>query len=71
MVMMIESIVGILGIATAGSLTWAYNLGTKVATLEKSENDFRDFMDQLLDAKFEPIYQRLDRIERSMNGNLK
>ncbi len=53
------------------ALGWAFTLGNKVAALEKSEADFRDFMDQLLDAKFEPINQRLSRIERSMNGYLK
>ena len=68
---MIEAVIGLLGIASAGSLGWAYTLGTKVAALEQSNTDFREFMSQLLDAKFEPINQRLGRIESAMNGALK
>ena len=75
---MLEAIVGILGVATIGSLGWAYSLGNQVAELKttaialaKSEEDFRDFLDKLLDAKFTPINQRLERIERGMNGALK
>ena len=69
--MLSEAAIGILGIASAGSLGWAYSLGTKVSALEQANSDFKEFMSQLLDAKFEPINQRLSRIEAGMNGYLK
>jgi hypothetical protein len=65
---MLETIIAILASAPViGVVAWAIQLGNRVT---KVETQFEDISD-LLDAKFEPIYQRLDRIERAMNGNLK
>ncbi len=68
---MIEAVIGVLGLVSVGSLGWAYNLGTKVSALEQSTEDFKEFMEKILDAKLNPINQRLDRMERSMSGKLR
>lgn len=69
--MISEAALGLLGIVSTGTIAWAYNLGTKVSALEQANDDFKEFMKELLDAKFEPINQRLSRIESAMNGHLK
>ena len=72
--MVSEAMIGLLGIASAGSLGWAYNISTKVSALEQANDDFKEFMEQLLDVKFDAINykfdsinSRLGRIERVLN----
>ena len=64
---MLEAVVSTLGVGMLAVFGWAIQLGNRVTTLETRDAD----LEKLLDAKFQPIYQRLDRIERAMNGALK
>ena len=64
---MLETIVGILGTAFLLVVGWTIQLGNRVSVLEKGEED----LTELLNARFDAIDARLDRIDRSLNGYLK
>ena len=64
---MIETIVGILSTAFFIVVGWTIQLGNRVSVLEKGAKD----LDILINARFDAVDARLERIERSLNGYLK
>lgn len=81
---MLDTLVGILGTATMGIFGWAINLNSRLGIQERAYVDLVKLIDakfdgvkdlnqaisDKMDVKFEAQGQRLDRIERSMNGHL-
>jgi hypothetical protein len=61
----------ILAIISSGAFLavvgWAANIGNRVTKIETRQED----LPALITAKFDAVEQRLDRIERAMNGNNK
>jgi hypothetical protein len=45
---------------------WAYNLGNRVTKVETQYEG----IEELINARFDAVEHRLERIERSMNGHL-
>lgn len=64
---MLETVLGLMGTAMLGVAAWTFQLGNRVTRIETRQDD----LPTLLDAKFDPINQRLARIERALNGVLK
>jgi len=63
---MLEGIVGVLGTGLLAVVGWAFNLQSRVAVMEANYAS----LEKLLEAKLDPINQRLERIERYLNGHL-
>ena len=68
---MLDWIAGILSTALLTVFGWAFHINTKVNVLDQQQKDFKGFIADLLDAKFEAVKNRLDRIDRSLNGKLR
>ena len=66
-----DALTGMLGAAMLAVAGWVFQLGTRVPVLEPREPIERESLDKLLDQRFGSIDQRLERIERVMNGLLK
>ncbi len=64
---MVEGIIGILGTALIAAFGWAVQLSGRVSSLETENEGLKE----LIVEKFNGVYQRLDRIERGMNGHLR
>lgn len=65
---MLPLITAILGSsAFAGVFGWIFQLGNRVTTVEVKQED----LPTLINTKFDSVNQRLDRIERAMNGHLR
>lgn len=68
---MLELLIGLFGTAIFATFGFVYQkqstLESRVTRLETQHED----LSTLLDAKLDPILQRLERIERAMNGALK
>lgn len=81
---MMEAVIGTLGAGLMGIFGWAMTLNSRLSVQERAHEDFLRYLDSKLDAvkllnesistkmdiKFGAQEQRLDRIERSMNGHL-
>ena len=59
------SLMGILSTVTLIVIGWGNHLGNRVTSLETKEEGLH----LLLQAYFEPVHQRLDHIERILNGH--
>lgn len=57
--------------AFVGIISWALQLGTRISVVESRWEDLEEFLNRLLDSKFDDVSRRLERIERSMNGHFK
>ena len=68
---MLDWIAGILSTALLAVFGWAFHINTKVNVLDQQHKDFKGYLAELLDAKFDLVHQRLDRIDRSLNGKLR
>ena len=64
---MLETIVGILGTAFLLVVGWTIQLGNRVSITETKQKD----LETLINTRFDAVDDRLDRIERSLNGYLK
>lgn len=68
---MLTVLLGIFGTSVVGSVGWisqkAFLLEKRVTIIETKQEDLPD----LINAKFEDMNRRLDRIERNMNGHYK
>lgn len=62
-----ETILSVVSTVCLATVGWAFSLNAKVAVLEEKEQGLRE----LIESRFDGVDQRLDRIERSMNGSLK
>ena len=81
---MVEAVIGTLGAGLMAVFRWAMTLNSRLSVQERAQEDFMRYLDTKLDAvkmlnqaisdkmdiKFGATEQRLDRIERSMNGHL-
>ena len=64
---MFNTLISLLGSGGAiAVISFFYSLGNRVAKLETKQED----LPALIESKFEAVEQRLDRIERSLNGAL-
>ena len=63
----LETIVGILGTAFLLVVGWTIQLGNRVSVTETKQMD----LETLINTRFDAVDDRLDRIERSLNGYLK
>ena len=61
---MIETLMGILGTAFLLIAGWTMRLGNRVSVVETKQTD----LETLINARFDAVDDRLDRIERSLNG---
>lgn len=61
---MVETFLGIFGAAFLGIFGWVFQLGNRVTKIETRQ----DGLPALIAVQFEAVNQRLDRIERAMNG---
>lgn len=65
---MLSTILGILGSgAFVAAFGWVLQLGNRITILETQQPDLKE----LINSQFDDVSQRLDRIERAMNGALK
>lgn len=64
------SIVAALMMIVVGVIGWGARLEIKTNVQGAKHEDLKEFFEKLLTAKTDPINQRLDRIERSLNGGL-
>ncbi len=64
---MLEAIIGVMGTAFLAVLGWAIQLSGEVKVI-KAEHDG---LKELIESKFDGVNQRLDRIEKAMNGHFK
>lgn len=64
---MLEAVTSLLGAGLLGVVGWAFQLSNRVSVIEANY----DSLERLLEAKLSPIHQRLERIERSLNGHLR
>lgn len=62
----LEAITGFIGTACLGSFAWVFQLGNRVTKVETKVED----LPTLINSQFEALDQRLERIERAMNGSL-
>lgn len=62
---MLDIFAGLLGTALFGALGWAVQLSNRVSVVEAEHEGLKE----LIEAKFDGVYQRLDRIEWAMNGH--
>lgn len=74
---MVETILGFFGTVLLAVASWLYTIGSRVTTLEANHIAVKDIvgekaasLEKLINAKFEAQGDRLERIERSMNGHL-
>ena len=63
---MLETMMSVMGTAVLGVFGWALHLNTRVSVLESQ----RESLKELIEARFDAVENRLDRIERAMNGHL-
>jgi hypothetical protein len=63
---MLEALVGILGTAVLGVFGWSFSISNRITKMETKQEDLPKY----LDAKFDGLDARLERIERAMNGSL-
>lgn len=75
---MVDTVVGILATVLAGTIGWAGKTQSRVAVLERGVEDAKelatertDGLKELIEEKFDSMDQRLARIERAMNGQLR
>lgn len=59
-----EAILGTMGAGFLAVLGWAYTLSNRVLIVETEYEGLKD----LINAKFESVEERLERIENGMNG---
>ena len=68
---MFETLLGIISTAVIGSIGWLFvshtEVKSSVSVLKQRDEDYTTIMN----AQFNSVNQRLDRIERAMNGALK
>jgi hypothetical protein len=64
---MLESLIGILGVAFLGVAGWMTNLGNRVSVIEAQFEALKE----LIETRFDDMDRRLERIEKSMNGRLR
>jgi NADH:ubiquinone oxidoreductase subunit F (NADH-binding) len=57
--------------AVLGGLVWGIRLEGRVSNGESRQDDFKELMNTKIDLMNEAVCARLERIERSLNGNLK
>lgn len=74
----IQYLVAVLSAATLGIVGYIQHLGTRVTTLETrsesqvaKDDDLKEFLEKLLDAKFSGLDTRLARIEANGNGHVR
>lgn len=63
---MTDAVVSILGLMFIGVFGWTVQLGNRVSVIETQHADLKE----LIEREFKGLDKRLDRIERSLNGNL-
>ncbi len=63
------SIYAFLGSTILGIVTWAFRVEGKLNLQSQKHDDLKDHLRELLDAKFDAVAIRLERIERSLNGH--
>lgn len=63
---MLETLVGIFGAAFLGAIGWAVQISSRISTIETKHPS----LIELIETRFDAVDQRLDRIERGMNGHL-
>ena len=70
---LLSSIYTLLGIGAmfVGIIGWAFRLEGRVNTQAQQHCDLKEFIEKLMNAKFEAMDQRLERIERNGNGRPK
>lgn len=82
--MMLEAVVGSIGASVMAIFGWAFSLNSRMGVQERAHDDLIKLIDtkfeavkelnqaiiDKMDTKFDAQGQRLDRIERSMNGHL-
>lgn len=61
---------------TVGVLGWAVNMNSRISVVEdnvakqpKKDDDLKEFIKDLMDAKFNGLDRRLERIENNGNGH--
>lgn len=64
------SLLAWLAASAVATVIWGVRLEGRVNTQEQLTDQRFDGIKELLEAEFKSISQRLDRIERSMNGRL-
>jgi hypothetical protein len=64
---MLEAIAGTFGVAFLAVFGWAYTLSNRVLVVETSYNG----LEELIEAKFDEVNRRLERIEAVMIGQIK
>jgi len=52
-----------------GGIFWGGRLEGRVNGVEQRHEDLKDYLQDILDAKFAGMVSRLERIERSVNGH--
>src|SRR3972149_1343670 len=52
-----------------GGIFWGGRLEGRVNSVEQRHEDLKDYLQDILDAKFAGMVSRLERIERSVNGH--
>lgn len=63
----IKYLLSVLGMSILAIFGWGFNLSNRVTAIEQKQMDIPD----LLDAKFDSVNFRLERIERALNGYMK
>lgn len=61
----------LVGAALVAVVAWVFQMNTKVNVIEQKHEDFKESLEKLIDAKFEAVADRLERIERALNGSLR
>lgn len=74
---MLNTLIGVLGAALLAVIGWAFNLQSRVSIYSQRHDDLLrlidtkfDAMSEMVDTKFDSSNQRLERIERALNGAL-
>lgn len=63
---MFTTLISFLGTGAIACIGFFYSLGSRITKLETKQED----LPALIEAKFDAVELRLDRIERSLNGAL-
>lgn len=64
---MIATLMGIFGTTFLAVFAWTIQLGNRVSVIEAEKTD----LEKLINAQFDEVNRRLDRIERAMNGSIR
>ena len=61
----------LMGSVIVGIVGWVFHTNSKVNVIDQKHEDFKESLKELIDSKFEAVGDRLERIEKVLNGTMR